>query len=188
MNVIVDEKEVVELSKEEKLLLALNEVENQKLLRKAKLLFKKEIYSKQTVEKFDEEAYIEVSPKTIKGYSVLVDEEGNLYLVKAMKADTETDVYGFEVLSLPNVSDEELKVLMEYKKPVCVLKIVLFSVYCLFLLLALYTFFVNIFDTIQQYGFASALSNAFLFAGGYFTIGIGLLMLILKKDKKCCRK
>ena len=63
MNVIVDEKEVVELSKEEKLLLALNEVENQRLYKKAKFLFTKGIYSKDTVEKFDEEAYVEVSSK-----------------------------------------------------------------------------------------------------------------------------
>ena len=188
MNVIVEEKETVQLTKEEKLLLALNEVENQKLFKKAKLLFQKEIYSKQTVEKFDEEAYVEVSPKTIKGYSVLTNEEGNLYLVKAMNADAETDVYGFEVLTLPNVTDEELKVLMEYKKPVCVLKIVLLSLYLLFLSLGVYSFFVTIFDYIQTYGFSDALSNAYLFSGSAVTLGIGLLMLILKKEKKCCKK
>ena len=188
MNVIVDEKEVVELSKEEKLLLALNEVENQRLYKKAKFLFTKGIYSKETVEKFDEEAYVEVSSKSIKGYSVLADEEGNLFLVKAMKADTECDVYGFEVLSLANVTDEEMKTLQEYKKPVCILKLVLLGLYILFLLAGLYTFFVNIFDSIQASGFDAALSTSYFFAGGFVTIGIGLLLLILKKDKKCCKK
>ena len=129
-----------------------------------------------------------MSSKSIKGYSVLADEEGNLFLVKAMKADTETDVYGFEVLSLANVTDEEMKTLQEYKKPVCVLKFVLLGLYSLFLLAGVYTFFVNIFDSIQGSGFDAALSTSYFFAGGFVTIGIGLLMLVLKKDKKCCKK
>ena len=105
-----------------------------------------------------------------------------------MKADTETDVYGFEVLSLANVTDDEMKTLQEYKKPVCILKLILLGLYCLFLLAGVYTFFVNIFDSIQSNGFDAALSTAYFFAGGFVTIGIGLLMLILKKNKKCCKK
>ena len=83
MNIIVDEK-VEQLNKEEKLLLALNEVSNEKLFQKAKTLLKKGVYSKELVENFDEEAYIEVSPKTIKGYSLLTNDEGELFLVKAL--------------------------------------------------------------------------------------------------------
>ena len=188
MDIIVEEKEVNELTKEEKVLLALNELENQKLYKKAVFLFKKGLYSKELVEKFDEEAYIEVSPKTIKGYSVLSNEEGELFLVKALNADSEADVYGFEVLSLPNVTEDELKALHEYKKPVCIVKLVLLALYVVFLLLGLYSFLVTLFDSIQPNGFDASLATAYLFAGGYVTIGIGLLMLILKKDKKCCKK
>ena len=187
MDVIVEEKVVSEVSKEAKLLLALTEVQSKKLYEKAKFLYKKGIYSSEVVEKFDEEAYIEVSPKSIKGYSVLQNEDGDLLLVKALNADTETDVYGFEVLSFPTVTDEEMKVLVEYKKPICIVKLSLFCLYVLMLLLALYTFLVNLFDSIQG-GFDAALSTAFLFAGGYATIGFGLLLLILKKEKKCCKK
>lgn len=188
MNVIVEEKEVIDVSKEAKLIMALNEVECKKTYLKAKFLYKKGIYSKSTVDNFDEEAYIEVSPKTIKGYSVLQNEDGQLFLVKAMNADSETDVYGFEILSFPTVSDEEMKVLREYKKPVCLVKLALFSVYVLFLLLGLYTFLVSFFNTIQAEGFDGALFTSYFCAGGFVTVGFGLLLLILKKEKKCCRK
>ena len=188
MSMIVDETKQETFTKNEVLLLALNEVENKKLYNKALFLFKKGIYESNTVEKFDEEAYIEVSPKTIKGYSVLQDPEGNLLLVKALNADTETDVYGFEVLTFPEVTDEEMKALHEFKKPVCVAKISLLSVYVLFLLLGLYSFLVTLFDYIGEAGFDTALANAYFFAGGFVTLGLGLLMLILKKGHKCCKK
>ena len=188
MSMIVEETAKATFTKDEVLLLALNEVENQKLYKKAVVLFKKGIYATETVESFDEEAYIEVSTKTIKGYSLLQDCEGNLLMVKALNADTESDVYGYEVLSFPNVTDEEFKILLEYKKPVCVGKILLLGVYILFLLISLYSFLVNFFDIIGTNGFDVALSNAFFYAGGYFTLGLGLLILILKKGHKCCKK
>ena len=189
MNVIVDEKETIKLSKEEKLLLALNDCNNKKLYKKAELLFKLELFSKEEVKEFDETLYIEVSPKTIKGYSLLSNDEGNLFLVKELRADSEADSYGFEVLSLANPTDEELKELTECHKPVCVVKLVLFSLYSLFLLLALVGFVVAYFD-----GYASAngpfdaLSYPFLCFGSSVVLGLGLLLLILKNNKKCCRK
>ena len=186
MNIIVDEK-VEQLNKEEKLLLALNEVSNEKLFQKAKVLFKKGVYSKDLVENFDEEAYIEVSPKTIKGYSLLTNDEGELFLVKALKADSETDVYGVEVLSLPNVTDEEMKTLADYKKPVCITKIVVFSFFSLFMLIGLYSFLYLFFESLSS-GFDVALLSAFNYVGGYLLIGLGLLLLILKNNKKCCKK
>ena len=185
---IVEEKEVeVKLSKEEKLLLALNEVNNMNLYKKAKTLFKKEIYSKEVIENFDEEAYVEVSSKTIKGYTLLTNELGQLFLVKALKADSETDVYGVEVLSLPNVSDEEMKVLADYKKTICVGKIVVLSFYSLFMLIGLYCFLYLLFESLSS-GLEIALLSAFNYVGGYILIGLGLLLVFLKGHKKCCKK
>ena len=190
---IVEEKQVENLTKEEKLLLALNEVNNMHLYKKAKVLFKKELYSKEVVEKFDEEAYVEVSSKTIKGYSVLTNEMGDLVLVKALNADSETDVYGVEVLSLANVSEEEMKVLHDYKKTVCVGKVVVLSAFGLFLFFGLYTFLYNLFENIKnastgELQFSDALTVAFFYGGGYVLIGLGLLLIFLKGHKKCCKK
>ena len=190
---IVEEKEVVKLSKEEKLLLALNEVDNMNLYKKAKTLFKKEIYSKEIVENFDEEAYVEVSPKTIKGYTLLTNDEGELFLVKALKADSETDVYGVEVLSLPNVSEDEMKALSNYKKTICVGKVAILALFGLFLFFGLYSFLFNLFENIKstpsgEIQFSEALTVAFLYAGGYVLIGLGLLLVFLKNHKKCCKK
>ena len=190
---IVEEKEVVKLSKEEKLLLALNEVDNMNLYKKAKTLLKKEIYSKEIDENFDEEAYVEVSPKTIKGYTLLTNDEGELFLVKALKADSETDVYGVEVLSLPNVSEDEMKALSNYKKTICVGKVAILALFGLFLFFGLYSFLFNLFENIKstqsgEIQFSEALTVAFLYAGGYVLIGLGLLLVFLKNHKKCCKK
>ena len=187
MSMIVEETAKNTFTKDEVLLLALNEVENQKLYKKAVFLFKKGIYATEQVETVDEEAYIEVSTKTIKGYTLVQDSEGNLLLVKALNADTETDVYGFEVLTFPNVTDEEMKTLHEYKKPVCGVKIALLSAYILFLALGVYAFIFNLLEYFEQ-GFDAALTYAYLYAGGYVTLGFGLLLLMLKKGHKCCKK
>ena len=187
MNVIVDEKETVTLSKEEKLLLALNDVADAKLYKKALFLFKKGIYEKNEVEVFDEDGYIEVSNKTIKGYSVLTNEEGNLFLVKELKADSEAESYGYEVLSLPNVTEEEMSILKDYKKPVCVGKIALLSAYLLFLVLALFGFVTTLLDGLAG-GFSLALGESFLLFGASITLGLGLLLLYFKGHKKCCKK
>ena len=130
MSLIVDEQLKENLTKEEVLLLALNEASDKKTYEKAIFLFKNELYTKEIVDNFNEENYEEVYPKTIKGYSLVRDEMGNLYLVKAMKADEETDVFGYDVLSLPNVSEEELKTLHHHYKRPCIFKgilIVLFT-------------------------------------------------------------
>lgn len=191
MNVIVDEKEEIKLSKEEKLLLALNEVNNFKLFQKVKFLYKKGLYSKEVVDNFDEESYIEISEKNIKGYSVLANEEGELFMVKALDADSETDVYGYEVLSLSNVTEEELKLLKDYKKPVCIVKIVLVSLNVLFLLLALFGFLSSLFDNLktgEEVDFANALNSAFFIYGASVPVGLAALLLFFKGNKKCCKK
>ena len=187
MDIIVEEKVSENLNKEDKLLLALNEVSNMKLFKKAQFLFKKGIFEKNEVAKFDEENYIEVSNKLIKGYSVLTNEEGNLFLVKELKADSEAESYGFEVLSLPNVTEEEMSLLREYKKPVCVGKIVLLSAFLLFLGLAIYGFVTSLLDGLSA-GFDEALSTSFLLYGVSSTLGLGLLLLYFKGNKKCCKK
>ena len=190
---IVEEKQVEKLTKEEKLLLALNEVNNMHLYNKAKTLFKKELYSKDVVENFDEDAYVEVSPKLIKGYSLLTNEMGELLLVKALKADSETDVYGVEVLSLANVSEEEMKLLQDYKKEVCVVKVVLLSLFGLLLAIGFYNFLYNLFENLKnastgELQLSDALTVAFFYAGGFTLVGLGLLLLFLKSPKKCCKK
>ena len=188
MNVIVDEKENVTLTKEEKVLLALNEVTNMKLFKKAQFLFKKGLYEKQEVESFEEENYIEVSNKAIKGYSVLTNEEGELFLVKELKADSEAESYGYEVLSLPNVTEEEMSLLKEYKKPICIAKIALLCVYLLFLGLSLYGFLTSLFDGLGTGTLTDALGTSFLLYGTSSTIGLGILLLYFKGHKKCCKK
>ena len=189
MSMIVDEN-LNTVTKEEVLANLLVEADNKALFEKAKTLFKIGVYSKETVEVFDEEAHTEVYPKTVKGYSLVKDSEGNLKFIKVLKADSETDSYGYEVLSLPSVTDEELKKLCVLKRPCNVLKIVLLVVYILLLGLGLYSYITTFFDTLGAQGstFESALFESFFYIGGSVTIGFGLLLLILKKDKKCCRK
>ena len=189
MNIIVDEKETVKLSKEEKLLLALNDCNNKKLLKRAQILYKLELYSKEEVTDFDENLYIEVSPKTIKGYSLLKNEEGELFLVKELKADNEADSYGYSVLSLANPTDDELKQLMECNKPVCVGKIVLLCVFTFFLFLALLGFVTTYLDGLESAKNAiDALTTPFLCYGTSVVLGFGLLLLFFKGNKKCCKK
>ena len=191
MNVIVDEKETVKLGKNEVLLLALNDCNNKKLFQRAKFLFKLGLYSKEEVASFDEEAYIEVSSKTIKGYSLLTDEEGELYLVKELQADSETDSYGYEVLALANPSEDEMRELMHCHKPVCVGKIVLVCAISLFTLLALVGFFKAYFDGLASTGEVDALAALempFLCYGASVILGLSSLLLAFKGNKKCCKR
>ena len=191
MNVIVDEKETLNLTKEEKLLLALNACNNKKLLCKAKFLYKIELYSKEVVEEFNEEAYIEVTSKTIKGYSLLTNDEGQLFLVKELQADNETDSYGYEVLSLANPTEDEMKELIECNKPLNVGRLVLFCVISLFTLLALIGFLTTFFDGLAESGevdFITALMNPFFVYGASLMIGLASLLSFFKGNKKCCKK
>ena len=193
MSLIIDEQVKENLTKEEVLLLALNEASDKKSYEKALFLYKNELYTKELVENFNEDNYVEVYPKTIKGYSLVRDEEGNLYLVKAMKADEETDVFGYEVLSLPNPTDEEMMILHHNFKRPCILKAILLIGFVLAILTGIIATFFVFFENVQnantnemQIGYA--LSMAFMYAGGFVTVSLGLLLLFLKKDKKCCRK
>ena len=193
MSLIVDEQVKENLTKEEVLLLALNEASDKKAYEKALFLYKNELYTKEVVENFNEDNYVEVYPKTIKGYSLVRDEEGNLYLVKAMKADEETDVFGYDVLSLANPTDEEMVALHHHYKRPCVLKAILFVGFVLAIIAGLVATFFVFFENVQnastgetQIGYA--LSMAYMYAGGFVTVSIGLLLLILNKNKKCCRK
>ena len=193
MSLIVDEKVKENLTKEEVLLLALNEADDKETFEKAKFLFKNELYVEETLEKFNEEDYEEVYPKTVKGYSLVRNQEGNLYFVKALNADEEAEVYGYKVLALPNVSDEEMKKLHHHYKRPCILKGVLVSLLVLCVLAGLAATFFVFFENVQnkstmEMQFAYAFSMAYMYAGGFTTLGFGLLALVLKKDKKCCKK
>ena len=57
MEMIKEEKVETELTKEEKLANALAFVHDEKLLQKAKFLYSKGLYSKETVENFDESVF-----------------------------------------------------------------------------------------------------------------------------------
>lgn len=193
MSLIVDEKVRENLTKEEVLLLALNEAEDKKAYEKAKFLFKNELYSEETVENFNEENYDEVYPKTLKGFSLVRNQEGNLYLVKALNADEETDVYGYKVLALPNVNDDEFKTLLHHYRRPCLVKAVVLGLFVLSILAGFAAAFFTFFENVQnantmelQIGYA--LSISFMYAGGFVTLALGLLLLYLKKDKKCCKK
>lgn len=193
MSLIVDEKVKENLTKEEVLLLALNEADDKETFEKAKFLFKNELYVEETLEKFNEEDYEEVYPKTVKGYSLVRNQEGNLYFVKALNADEEAEVYGYKVLALPNVSDEEMKKLHHHYKRPCILKAVVVSLLVLGVLAGLAATFLVFFENVQnkstmEMQFAYAFSMAYMYAGGFTTLGFGLLALVLKKDKKCCKK
>ena len=191
MDIIVEEKVSENLNKEDKLLLALNDCNNKKLFKKAQFLYKLELYSKEEAESFDEEAYIEVSQKTIKGYSLLQNEEGDLLLVKVLQADSEAESYGYEVLTLANPTDEEMMELQHCHKPVCVGRIVLLCAISLFTLLALVGFFKAYFDGLASTGEVDALAALempFLCYGASIIIGLGSLLLSLKGNKKCCKK
>ena len=50
-------------------------------------------------------------------------------------------------------------------------------------------FFENVQNkTTMEMQYAYAFSMAYMYAGGFTTLGFGLLALVLKKDKKCCKK
>lgn len=193
MSLIVDETVKENLTKEEVLLLALNEADDKATFEKAKFLFKNELYVEETLEKFNEEANEVVYPKTFKGYSLVRNQEGNLYFVKALNADDETDIYGYKVLALPNVDEDEMKKLRHHYHRPCILKAVLLSLLVLGVLAGLAATFIVFFENVQnkstmEMQFDYAFSMAYMYAGGFTTLGFGLLALVLKKDKKCCKR
>lgn len=187
-NLNIETEEIVELTKEEKLANAITFVRDEELNKKAKTLFKKGLFSKEVVEKFDENLYTDITIKPYSGYSLVMNEAKEMFYVKELKADSETASYGFELISFPNVTEEEYKILQNYKKPLPILDIVLVSLLSLFTLLSMVAFFINFFNVIEQ-GFEIALGMAFLYSGTGIVCGFGFLALYFKKNKKCkCRK
>ena len=179
MSNIVDEKLDV-VSKEEKLNQALDLVERQKLAKKAKFLYKKGLYSKETVSTFDDSNYKDVTVNLYKGYALLQGEDGQLVYIKELAADSETEVYAYEVVSLANVCCDDMHKLMEYKKPAPVLNIVLLSVYGLFYVLGLIVFFCTFIESLQG-GFVYAITQGYWTSGGFLLIATPLLPLLLPR-------
>ena len=182
MENIVVENEVVELSKEEKLLNALNFVSDERLAKKAKLLFQKGIYSKEEVENFNEDEYTDITVKPYKGYSLLTNENGDLFYVKPLNAEEESNVYAHEVISFPSVNEEQMHTLMHYKRPVCGLKIAALSLFLAFSLLTLVTFLYSFFEYYQN-GVFSALAYAYLSVGSSLAVCLVGLCLLFNKPR-----
>ena len=182
MEMIKDEKEEVVLTKEEKLANALAYVNDEKLLHKAKFLYSKGLYSKESVENFDDSLYTDITTKLYKGYSLLTNELGELFFVKALDAENDSPVYAYEVISLANVTDEQMHVLHHYKRPVPVLNIIAIAGLLLFTLVSLYTFVFGLCEYAEG-GFSNALLYAFLSTGGSVAVCISALAVIFSRPK-----
>lgn len=186
MNKLVENKEMEQLSKEDKLVEALANIMNQKLTKKAILLYRQGIYEKSIVDKFDLDLYEDVTYNNgYHGYQVLLDEEGNLFFAKELNVEEGETTYGYEVISFPNVSDEEYHKLCHFYRPFPILKVILISGMLIFQILAIIGFFSVFFNILGTDGFIVALANAFSFFGTAITLSFGLLCLILKKGCNC---
>ena len=186
MSNIIEEKVDV-VSKEEKLTQALDLVERERIAKKAKFLYKKGLYSKETVNSFDDEQYTDLTINLFKGYALLQNAEGELFYVKELSSDSETEVYAYEVISLANVCCDDMHKLMEYKKPVPVLNIILLSVFALFYLAGLVSFFWYFFDTVGEAGFIYTLINGMFYVGGYVLLATPLFPLLLPRKPHRCK-
>ena len=190
MENIVVEKEEVQLTKEEKLANALNFVNDEKLAHKAKILFQKGIYSKEKVENFTEEDYEDITIKPYKGYSLLTNEAGELFYVKELNTEAESETYAYEVISFPTVTEEQMHQLMHYKRPVNGLKVATLSVFLVFTVFTLFTFFYTFFEQLAS-SFIGALAYSFLSVGSSLAVCLGVLCLLFNKPhhKGCkCKK
>lgn len=186
----IKDEVIVEVSKEEKLNEALTFVADQKSFNIAKFLYQKGIYEVNKLESIDEEAYDDITIKTYKGYSLLVDKEGGLHFYKELSAEEEGRTYGYELISFPNVTHEQMHQLMEYKKPFPVVKFIALVGLSLFTLLVFVLFLINLFDSLSQ-GFVLAMSYSLLYFGAALSISIAALCIIafLPKNKRChCKK
>lgn len=186
MNNLVENKELEQLSKEDRLVEALADIMNQKLTQKAIFLYKQGIYEKNIVDKFDVDLYEDVTYNSgYHGYQVLLDEEGNLFFAKELNVEEGESTYGYEIVSFPNVSDEEYHKLRHFYRPFPVLKAILIGGMLVFQILAIIGFFAVFFNILGTDGFIVALANSFSFFGTAITLSFGLLCLILKKSCKC---
>lgn len=182
MEMIKEEKEEIVLTKEEKLANALSFVKDEKLLKKAKFLYSKGLYSKEAVENFDESLYTDITTKEFKGYSLLTNELGELFFVKPLNAEDESAVYAHEVVSLANVTDEEMHLLHHYKRPVPVSSIITLSSLLVFTLVSLYAFVFGLFEYLEG-GFSYALITAFLSTGASLAVCIAALAIIFTRPR-----
>lgn len=186
-DLIKDEVITEEKSKEQKALELFNELENKKLQKKAALLYKFDLYDKKQIDSFDENAYTDVTYKNgYKGYALFKDSEGKLIFVKELSAEAGEDTYGFEVLELANLDDSQMHQLHMHANRHPIGMYVLIGGMVLGLLLAAVVFFVLFFDSVSG-GFTTALTYAYFYAGGYLTVGLGILGLLLQslKGRKC---
>ena len=182
MEMIKEEKVETELTKEEKLANALAFVHDEKLLQKAKFLYSKGLYTTESVENFDESLYTDITTKEFKGYSLLTNEEGELFFVKELDAEDESPVYAHEVISLANVTDEQMHILHHYKRPLPILSLVSLSALLLFTLLSLYVFVFGFFEYASS-GFSNALLYAYLSTAGSVAICISAFAVIFAKPR-----
>ena len=183
MEIIKEEVNEVELSKEEKLLNALTLVHDEQLFNKAKFLYQKELYTKEVVKEFDETLYTDITVKIFKGYSLYTNENGSLLFVKELDAEADSPVYGYEIVSLADVTDEQMHILKNYKRPVAVLPVLSLSTLLLFSLLTLYTFIFGFLEYLEN-GFSNALLYAYLSVGSSLAICLAAIALIFAKSKK----
>ena len=96
-------------------------------------------------------------------------------------------VYAYEVLNLVNVSDEECHALFHHahRHPIgmyCIIGGLVFG-----LLLGLAVFFALFFDSLGSGDFITSLTYAYFYAGGYVTVGVGVLGLLLRSLKRCSK-
>ena len=182
MEMIKEENVELELTKEEKLANALAFVNDVKLLKKAKFLYQKELYSKETVENFDESLYTDITTKTFKGYSLLTNEEGQLFFVKELEAEDESPVYAHEVISFADVTDEQMHVLAHYKRPINVVSVVTMVSLLFFTFISLYTIVFGFFEYLAN-GLSNALLYAFLSCGSALAVCVAALAIIFAKPK-----
>lgn len=186
MEQLVEEKKE-EISLEEKLSMAFNEVDAEKYHRYAVIMYKKGLFQKEEVKDFNENEYTDVTFKNgYKGYMIYKDKDDILFMVKPLNAEDGEDVYAYDVLRLPKLSDEELIKAMAYKRSKPILTYVLLGFFGFALLLGLIDFFMIFFDSMSA-GFKDALLYAYFYSGGYITISLGILVLIsIKLKKSCC--
>lgn len=182
MEMIKDEKEEVVLTKEEKLANALALVNDEKLLRKAKFLYQKGLYSKDSVENFDDSLYTDITTRLYKGYSLLTNESGELFFVKELDTEEESPVYAHEIISLANVTEEQMHILHNYKRPLPILSIAALALLLAFTLLSLYVFVFGFFEYAEG-GFSNALLYAYLSTGGSVAICVSALAIIFARPK-----
>jgi len=194
--IIKEEKELDTRTCDEKLADCLDEIECKHQTHLAKLLYKKGLYHQEEVKEFDLTSYEDFTYKSgVKGYSVYLSNEGQLVLVKELSAEEGDDAYGYNVIYLAKVNEEDMPKIMEYKPRLPIFTLICYGLFVLLLLLGFVDFFIVFFDTLSS-GFDYALQGSFFYIGGFLIVGLGLFILLTDKlfgkkgprGHKCCCK